>query len=91
MLNKYNMYTKLSLDYLARVKLKCQIPHPSAPFNRQSAEGYIKKKKKASLQFLENYAKCTYLMVIFDNFKVVFHRPQSQAKFQACVFNPKLT
>lgn len=74
MLNNYSMYAKLSLDYLARVKLKCQIPHPSAPSNRQSAEGY-KKKKKALLQSLENYAKCTYLMVIFDNFKVVFHWP----------------
>lgn len=49
MLNKYNMYAKLSLDYLARVKLKCQIPHPSAPSNHQSAQGYEKnilKKKK---------------------------------------------
>ena len=45
MLNNYSMYAKLSLDYLARVKLKCQIPHPSAPSNRQSAEGYKKKKK----------------------------------------------
>ena len=44
MLNNYSMYAKLSLDYLARVKLKCQIPHPSAPSNRQSAEGYKKKK-----------------------------------------------
>lgn len=42
MLNKYNMYAILSLDYLARVKLKCQFPHPSAPSNCQSAQGYEK-------------------------------------------------
>ena len=62
MLNKYNMYAKLSLDYLARVKLKCQIPHPSAPSNHQSAQGYekniLKKKKMTLLQSLENYTKC---------------------------------
>ena len=61
MLNKYNMNAILSLDYLARVKLKCQIPHPSAPSNCQSAQGYEKnysqgkkKKKKALLQSLQN-------------------------------------
>lgn len=57
MLNKYNMYTKLSLDYLARVKLKCQIPHPSAPSNRQSAEGYKKKKKKGFVTVLRKLCK----------------------------------
>ena len=78
MLNKYNMYAKLSLDYLARVKLKCQIPHPSAPSNQQSAQGYekniLKKKKNDSVTVLRKLYK-VQIMVIFDNFKVVFHRP----------------